>query len=200
MTRAGRNSVRQTFGQGVLPQNARRRDEAARREARKKTFAAFKLLGRNSFSVCRRSKDRFWARDVRWASQTAFLFRERPPIAIAQLEEVSVQHKWLITVLAVMVGMPGRLGYELPQRGKSDAKQSYGKRAEGCPVCQTAVLLLRVGNPVRPAFGHSKFQVLDERGLQAGCNQNLSVPSPITSFWESSRLLTLHASHVKLQI
>jgi hypothetical protein len=111
-----------------------------------------------------------------------------------------VQHKGSIVVLAMTVGMSSWFGFGLPHQGKSDPDQSYGKRLEACSVCQTAVLLSRIGNPLRPAFGHWKFQGLDIRGLQSGCNQNLSVPSPITSFWESSRLLTLHASHVKLQI
>jgi hypothetical protein len=100
----------------------------------------------------------------------------------------------------MMVGMPGWLGFDLPSQSKSFASRSYGKRAELSRVPQTAMLLMRTSHPLRPALGHSKLQAPDERGLQAGCNQSLSVPFPLTSFWESSRLLTLHASHVKLQI
>ncbi len=111
-----------------------------------------------------------------------------------------MQHKWFLIVLAAMVGIQSSLGTELPSHGHSGSRRSYVPRVEGRPVCQSAVLFARVGNPIRPAFGHWKPQVLDTHTLQTGCNQGLSLPSPIASFWECQRSPTLYASQVKLQI
>jgi hypothetical protein len=115
-------------------------------------------------------------------------------------EEVDVREKWLI-ILAIAVGMPVWFGKDLPQPpSTASAKQSYGKNAESCPVCHMAVLCFRVGNPFRPALGHSKLQALAVRWLQFGSSPSLSLTSSVKFAPESCRSLSPHASHVKLQI
>jgi len=194
-------AIRQTFGQDMLSQNARRANRRSLCEARKKTFFAFKLLKGNSFSIHNAAGRAAWAQDVRWAGESYVLFARTPRRSpLRYWSETSVQHKWFFMVLSVLVGMPSWFGFELPLRGESDAGQSYGRRAEGCPVFQTALVLSRISNPVRPALGHSKFQVQRVHGLHSCSNPNRSAPSQTNSRWESSRLMTLHASRVKLQI